>query len=139
MNVVTSAKARLLFNAGICNLEQLACCEEDSIAQALASGIRHRKSADLGHERLKIGKTGAQGTNALIARDARQILQGKKLPDGSLIAIEHRETCCRTCLYRVQQTRKNNFVVLKKEPFCNHMARDKHTLESFEVSKWHEI
>lgn len=77
VEAITSAKARLLYNAGIASLEQLACCDEDSIAQALAFGLRSRKSADANHERLTIGKTGAQGTNALIARDAKQILQGE--------------------------------------------------------------
>ena len=76
IELITSAKARLLYNAGITSLEQLACSDEDSVAQALALGLRNQKPSDAAHKRLKIGKTGAQGTNALVARDAKQLLEG---------------------------------------------------------------
>jgi len=76
---VSAAKARLLFNAGLTSLQSLSMADEERIATALAVGVRHRPT-DARHAALRIGKTGEQGTNALVARSARQIWQSMPPP-----------------------------------------------------------
>ena len=81
---ITAAKARLLHSAGLTTLEEIAMSEEESVAKALSAGIRNRKP-DAQHASLKVGKTGASGTNALVARDARAILQGNSVEQSPIM------------------------------------------------------
>lgn len=73
---ITAAQARLLFAAGLTTPGLVAAAGEDAVAKALAAGVR-RRALDEAHAVLKVGKTGASGTNALVARDAQGILAGE--------------------------------------------------------------
>lgn len=76
VEAVTAAKARLLHNAGLTSLERVATSDEGTIADALAAGVKLRKTANAAAANVRVGRTGATGTNALVARDAKLILQG---------------------------------------------------------------
>ena len=67
--------ARSLYSAGFTSVEKLLLSDQECIARALAVGLSRQKMKSSRGE-LSIGVTGSSGLNALVARDAKQILQG---------------------------------------------------------------
>jgi hypothetical protein len=74
---ISATKARLLYNAGLTSIQRLSLVGEEHVALALAASIRNRRPMDARQAALRIGKTGEQGTNAFVARSAKQVCQGR--------------------------------------------------------------
>ena len=73
---MTAEKARLLYNSGITTLDRLLVCDETKVVEALATGPATRKVSRGAEQAMRVGPTGAAGTNALVLREAKSLLQG---------------------------------------------------------------